>query len=238
MFIIPLAGLSSRFFKEGYTKPKYQLDLKGETVFSWSVKSFEKYFDTDKFVFIFRDFYDTKNFIEEEIKKLKITNYELICLLDETLGQADTVYQGLCKMNNDCDEEIYIFNIDSKIINFIKPSWTDDCDGYLEVFRGDGEHWSFAESQKNSNLVSRTAEKERISDLCSDGLYFFKNISLFKNLFLKARENNLVSNNEYYVAPLYNILIQEKGIVRYDLKEKRNILFCGTPYEYKKLLEE
>lgn len=33
MFIIPMAGLSSRFFKAGYTKPKYQLDLNGETVF-------------------------------------------------------------------------------------------------------------------------------------------------------------------------------------------------------------
>ena len=46
-----MAGLSSRFFKAGYTKPKYQLDLNGETVFSWSVRSFERYFKTDKFCF-------------------------------------------------------------------------------------------------------------------------------------------------------------------------------------------
>ena len=32
MFIIPMAGLSSRFFKAGYNKPKYQLDLNGESV--------------------------------------------------------------------------------------------------------------------------------------------------------------------------------------------------------------
>lgn len=44
MFIIPMAGLSSRFFKAGYNKPKYQLMLGKETVFSWAVKSFEKYF--------------------------------------------------------------------------------------------------------------------------------------------------------------------------------------------------
>ena len=106
MFIIPMAGLSSRFFKAGYTKPKYQLDLNGETVFSWSVRSFERYFKTDKFVFIYRDVYETKNFLEEEMKKLGISDYELVCLPEETLGQADTVYQGIVNIN--VEESIYI----------------------------------------------------------------------------------------------------------------------------------
>ena len=110
MFIIPMAGLSSRFFKAGYTKPKYQLDLNGETVFSWSVRSFERYFKTDKFVFIYRDVYDTKQFLEKAIVELGILDYELVCLPEETLGQADTVYQGINKLDH--DEEIYIFNID------------------------------------------------------------------------------------------------------------------------------
>ena len=54
MFIIPMAGLSSRFFKAGYTKPKYQLDLNGESIFAWSVKSFVQYFKSDKFIFHLR----------------------------------------------------------------------------------------------------------------------------------------------------------------------------------------
>ena len=63
MFIIPLAGLSSRFFKAGYTKPKYQLMLNNKTVFSWSLESFKNYFHTDYFLFICRGDYDTPNFI-------------------------------------------------------------------------------------------------------------------------------------------------------------------------------
>ncbi|HGG7172902.1 TPA: capsular biosynthesis protein, partial [Escherichia coli] len=33
MFVITMAGLSSRFFNAGYTVPKYQLPLHGQTVF-------------------------------------------------------------------------------------------------------------------------------------------------------------------------------------------------------------
>lgn len=236
MFVIPMAGLSSRFFKVGYTKPKYQLDLNGETVFSWAVKSFKNYFKTDKFIFIYRDVYETKDFLEVEIKNLGITDYELVCLPEETLGQADTVYQGIA--NIDSNEEIYIFNIDSRIIDFIKPKWAAECDGYLEVFKGEGEHWSFALAEENSRRVIRTTEKERISDLCSDGLYYFKKKSVFEKLFLSAKENQRTAKNEYYIAPLYNDLIEAGSTVFYDLIENYRILFCGTPDEYLQLLKK
>lgn len=236
MFIIPMAGLSSRFFKAGYTKPKYQLDLNGESVFAWSVKSFKQYFKSDKFVFIYRDVYETKQFLEKEVVKLGISDYELVCLPEETLGQADTVYQGIA--NIDSNEEIYIFNIDSRIIDFIKPKWAAECDGYLEVFKGEGDHWSFALAEENSRRVIRTTEKERISDLCSDGLYYFKKKSVFEKLFLSAKENQRTAKNEYYIAPLYNDLIETGSTVFYDLIENYRILFCGTPDEYLQLLKK
>ena len=125
MFIIPMAGLSSRFFKAGFSVPKYQLTLGSETVFSWSVKSFKNYFESDKFIFIYRDIFDTHNFILSEISSLKIKNFEIICLDDTTKGQADTVYQGLLRINS--NEELFIFNIDSKIKNFIKIIWNVFC---------------------------------------------------------------------------------------------------------------
>lgn len=230
-----MAGLSSRFFKAGYDKPKYQLMLGEETVFSWAVKSFEKYFQTDKFVFIYRDVYDTSRFIQSELEKLGILDYELVCLPKETLGQADTVYQGISHIIS--DEEIYIFNIDSKILNFQKPSWTSECDGYLEVFKGEGDNWSFVlPDNKNSLRVLRTTEKERISDLCSDGLYYFRKKSIFEKLFLEAKQNNKTAKGEYYIAPLYNQMIDDDLNVFYNLIDGDDILFCGTPDEYHELL--
>lgn len=231
MIVIPMAGLSSRFFKAGYDVPKYQLDLNGQTVFSWAVSSFEKYFKTDSFVFIYRDVFNTRNFIELEIKELGIVNYQLVCLENETLGQADTVYQGLQKINTNSDDEIFIFNIDSKLLNFTKPKWIDDCDAYLEVFKGEGSHWSFIE-KGDGNLVIRTTEKDRISNLCSNGLYYFKSSQSFKGLVEFALANQYMVNNELYIAPLYNLMIQKHQIVRYQEVEFDEILFCGTPDEY------
>ena len=40
MIVIPMAGLSSRFTKAGYTKPKYMLPLAGKSVFAHSIESF------------------------------------------------------------------------------------------------------------------------------------------------------------------------------------------------------
>ncbi|NOL51767.1 glycosyltransferase family 2 protein [Pelistega suis] len=234
MFIIPMAGLSSRFSQAGYTLPKYQLSLHGETVFGWSVRSFENYFTTDKFVFIYRQMNDTAAFLETEIARLGIVDYTLVCLDEPTQGQADTVYQGLRDIKS--DEGLYIFNIDSQINTFIKPSWVENCDGYLQVFKGEGEHWSFVQADAYSKNVIQTTEKERISDLCSNGLYYFKNKALFERLFLQAKEQGQTIKNEFYIAPLYNALIAEKGVVYYDLINAMDMQFCGTPEEYQQQL--
>lgn len=231
MIVIPMAGLSSRFFKAGYDVPKYQLDLHGQTVFSWAVSSFEQYFKTDLFVFIYRDVFDTKKFIESEIQELGILNYQLVCLENETLGQADTVYQGLQKINTNSDDEIFIFNIDSKLLNFAKPEWLEDCAAYLEVFKGEGSHWSFIEKGEG-NLVIRTTEKDRISNLCSNGLYYFQSSQYFKGLVEFALANQYLVNNELYIAPLYNLMIKDHQVVRYQEVNFDEILFCGTPDEY------
>ena len=234
MIVIPMAGLSKRFFDAGFTVPKYQLQLHGESVFSWSLKSFSKYFDNTLFLFVYRDIFDTKSFILKEIKRLGILNYRLFCLKEQTKGQAETVYKGLMNCPN-LQEELFIFNIDSKILDFEKPLWLNQCDGYLEVFKGIGDHWSFV-LPKNEKEVILTAEKKRISNLCSDGLYYFKNTQIFKDLFLMAKEKKLTVNTEYYIAPLYNLLIEQKLKVFYNEIPASNLLFCGTPKEYENIV--
>lgn len=49
IIIFPMAGLSSRFAKAGYDKPKYMLDLKGNSVFFHAVNSFKNILKTLNF---------------------------------------------------------------------------------------------------------------------------------------------------------------------------------------------
>lgn len=233
MIVIPMAGLSSRFFKEGYLLPKYMLDVNGITLFEWAVSSFSNYYKTDHFVFIILAHYDTESFVREQVEKIGIVSYEIVILNEVTKGQAETVYKGICHYTN--DDQLYIFNIDSRLNNFNKVDDLNNIEGYLEVFEGEGEHWSFVLPGRN-NEVLKTTEKERISNLCSNGLYYFKSSAQFKHHV--EREVEIYAGAEIYIAPLYNYYIQNSQSVIYKKVLKDDIEFCGTPQEYTDYLKK
>ena len=233
MIVFPMAGLSSRFYKEGYTKPKFELSLGGITVFERSVLSFSKYFETDDFLFICRKELAAKDFIKKALNKIGVHNFKILELESETLGQADTVYQGI----RNIDEEVYIFNIDTFLLDFEKPSWVDSCNGYLEVFQITGKNWSFVEPGEDNNVI-RTTEKDRISDLCSNGLYYFSSSKVFCSLVEKCILNKIFVKGELYIAPLYNELIGDAKKVKYHVIAREKIELCGTPDEYLLLQEK
>lgn len=238
MFVIPMVGKSSRFFKEGYDQPKYKLDINGQSVFEKSVRSFENYFDTDKFLFLVRSDFNAAEYVAESAESMGIRDFSIVIFDQETQGQADTVYQGLAKAESffSPDEPLYIFNIDTFRPGFKKSSKSDNA-GYLEVFKGEGTHWSFALPGENENVL-KTAEKDRISDLCSNGLYFFKTRSIFNSSFEHSVRENLKEKGEFYIAPLYNHLIKNGLTVSYELIPASEIVFCGTPDEYKAILNK
>lgn len=240
MIVIPMAGLSSRFFKAGYTKPKYMLELNGEPLFDTCVKSFSSYFESEHFVFIVRDVYGTLNFVNDRLARLGVKNYHIHVLEQETRGQAETVYLAL---NKDLNREsaITIFNIDTIRPNFSYPSDVIGTSSYLEVFKGEGENWSFVlPSSRNSFDVIKTTEKKPISDLCCTGLYHFSTISEYRD----AYEHYLTlpkeswDAGELYVAPLYNHLIEQGRTVKYHVVDRSEVIFCGTPAEYESLKAE
>ena len=236
MIVIPMAGLSSRFFTAGFDVPKYQLKINDYYVFDLALKSFEKYFDTELFVIVLRDCFNTKAFVESRLRALKIKQYKIKVLDFETQGQAETVFLGIDDPDISDNEPLYIFNIDTFRYGFTKPDFINECAGYLEVFHGDGEHWSFIEIDDTDTVV-RTTEKQRISDLCSDGLYYFASKFLYMKLLAEAKQQQLLVNNELYIAPIYNLLIQQGAQVRYHCINSNEIDFCGTPDEYAALIE-
>jgi NDP-sugar pyrophosphorylase family protein len=233
MIVMPMAGLSSRFTKAGYTLPKYMLKAFDKPLFDYAVESFQAYFQQEDFLFICRDIHDTEAFINARCSALGIKSYQISTLTAPTEGQAETVALGL-KQAQTHDTAITVFNIDTFRRNFTFPSFINDCDGYLEVFEGTGSNWSYAKPESDkSNRVIETAEKNPISNLCSTGLYHFKKASNFLAAFEEAMSNKggLV-NNEYYIAPLYNTLIKKGLDIRYDLVPFEDITFCGVPEEY------
>lgn len=233
MIVIPMAGLSSRFFKAGYTEPKYMLPAHGKSLFEHALLSFNQYFQTHTFLFIVRDIYSTPLFVEQRCNILGIKDYIIVILKEETRGQAETAYLGLREISGDIP--VTIFNIDTFRPNFTFPQITNRCDGYLEVFKGSGDNWSYAKPlSKNSDIVIETAEKKPISNLCSTGLYHFNKLNDFNFAFKLeiTKPTSEWQKKELYIAPLYNTLIKSGKDIRFNLIEKEQVIFCGIPHEY------
>jgi hypothetical protein len=80
-------------------------------------------------------------------------------------------------------------------------------------------------------------EKERISELCSNGLYYFASLSTFASALKSYRLKHSGVKGELYVAPLYNELIECGMLVTYKLVPASEIGFCGVPDEYTALCQ-
>ena len=86
--------------------------------------------------------------------------------------------------------------------------------------------------------ILRTTEKVKISNLCSDGLYYFKSQREFCKIFEEAQNARDLVNNEFYIAPLYNRLIQNGKNIMYQEIPLSFLDFSGTPTEYENLLKK
>lgn len=237
MIIIPMAGLSSRFAKAGYDKPKFMLEAHEKTLFFHSVNSFQAYFESESFLFIALGSEEVKLFIDSECQQLGVNNYTVVLLDKPTSGQAETVYQGIIKANVGEGERILIFNIDTIRPDFVFPDSFEisEIDGYLETFIGEGRNWSNVLPADGGEFkVQLTAEKQEISEFCCTGLYYFSKSSLFKDAYSHYADLPVedLDAGERYIAPMYNYLISRGNDIRYSVILKKEVIFCGVPAEF------
>jgi hypothetical protein len=246
MIVIPMAGQSRRFREAGYARPKYELPLQGESLFARCVRSFERYFESERFLFIARREFEAERFVAAQCARLGIRDHCTVTLDQGTRGQAETVLLGLRRAGCDANDAILVFNIDTIRPGYAFPPEALHADGYLDVVRADGEHWSFVRPAASfTRRVAETSEKRRISALCCTGLYYFARAADFTaacDAALHSADdaddggNYLARWGEAYIAPLYNDLIAAGKHIVYVEAPSRQVLFAGTPVEYEALL--
>jgi hypothetical protein len=94
-----------------------------------------------------------------------------------------------------------------------------------------GDHWSFVKLGEDGWAVD-LAEKKRISDYASIGLYWFAQAKLYVHAYDRffTDPGNLV-RGERYIAPLYRQLLVEGGKVSISDLPLKNVHVLGTPAE-------
>lgn len=234
MIVIPMAGTSRRFLDAGYENAKFMLPLWDGYVFDYAVSSFADQFSDTEILFIYRQTRSQKEFLESRVRALGIKHAHLCALEELTAGQAETVEVGIDRAELAPETPLTIFNIDTFRLPWVRPPGIPGkADGWLEVFRGEGDNWSFVRPADEPGLAAETTEKVPISDLCCTGLYHFATADLFKEALAEERRNP--SSPELYIAPIYNHLIERGHRIGYGVIESDAVLFCGVPNEYEEL---
>jgi hypothetical protein len=231
VIVIPLAGRSQRFYDAGYDRPKFMLQLEGRSVFAHAVGSFAAAFASTPFLFVAAE--EALPFVRREAAALGVAQFEVVGLDAVSAGQAQTVERGLDAIG--WAGPLTIFNIDTFRPGFAFPDEPlASADGWLEVFRGAGDNWSYVKPAPDGPWALQTAEKRPISDLCCTGLYHFAEAAAFRSAL--AAERAAPQARELYVAPLYNHLIARGARIGWRLIAPSEVVFCGTPSEYQALL--
>jgi NDP-sugar pyrophosphorylase family protein len=224
MIVIPLAGKSTRFRNEGINIPKWSLEVGDKTVLSRAIESILESRNGCEKILIGLPASLYENFDESLDPKI-IGLLEVVELDDETSGQADTVYRMLQKQSFDKSERLVIWCGDSAFradaFNFgaVTGNW-------ILVSELPGDHWSFVKVLEGK--VVEVAEKRRISDFTSLGLYAFETIETFLGT---SPDVIHPEYEESFVAPLFNRLIDQNNNVKFFQIEAGDYFRLGTPVE-------
>lgn len=237
--VITMGGLGSRFRKAGYNVPKYMIEAKGKTLFEWSLISLQGYNDIAKqyiFIAMKDEKNDVKGFIKRQCEKMQLPSYKIIIIDYLTDGQATTAM--LAKKYWQREDALLIYNIDTYVEAGAMNSAELKGDGFIPCFKAAGEHWSFVRLDAEGKAVE-IKEKQRISDNCTLGAYYFKSCALYEDLYAEfyAKAENLVKG-EKYVAPLYNYLLEKGGEIYISDIAPQKVHVLGTPEELQVFLHE
>lgn len=230
--IITMAGMGSRFKEAGYNVPKYEIIVKGKSLFYWSIFSLNNFINiASNYIFIVRKEDEARSFIETECKALNIKKYKVVEIDFLTDGQATTVLfaKEFWKEN----ESLLIYNIDTHVNPIALDFLNEEVDGWIPCFEGEGEKWSFVKLNDLGEAIE-VREKKRISQYATIGLYWFSEAKLYLDMYQRyfAKEGN-EEKGEKYIAPLYNQMISDGLKVKITNIPNEHVHILGTPEDVK-----
>lgn len=234
--IITMAGMGSRFRKAGYDCPKYMIEAKGKTLFEWSMDSLLGYREhISKYIFVIRSGDHGTAFIKRYCDKYGFLNIHIIELEETTDGQATTCMLAISAC--DPDKAILVYNIDTYVEPYELKYENISGDGHIPCFNAPGTHWSFVKLDEYGKVIE-VREKERISDNCTLGAYYFSSANLYNKLYEEFYLLNKRDSGEKYIAPLYNLMIEKNMEVTINMVDSDKVHVLGTPEELKRFLDK
>jgi dTDP-glucose pyrophosphorylase len=225
--VMPMAGRGSRFAERGIATPKPLIPVRGKPMYAWATDGLPLGL-AKRLIFICLGEHLADGTLESDIRARYAAHQPVIIPLNQvTEGQACTVL--MAREWIDSDEPLLVFNADTYCHTTLPHALEKlgpRVDGVLDVFEAAGDKWSFARLGQDDRVLE-TAEKRRISNWATTGLYYFRRGRDFVRDATDMIEANERSNNEFYVAPVYNRLIAAGADIRAN--KVPSVWVLGTP---------
>jgi dTDP-glucose pyrophosphorylase len=228
--VIPMAGKGSRFANAGFKDPKPLIPVHGIPMIRLVISNLRPSCK-HRFIFICqRDHYASYGL--NELLPQWTTDPEVVLLDDITEGAACTVLTAKNLINN--ADPLMIANsdqyVDSSIDQYLADLESRLLDGLIMTMTANDPKWSFA-ATNSDGMVKRVAEKEPISHDATVGIYNFACGSDFVDAAEAMIEANERVNGEFYVAPVYNRMVEAgKRIGIYGIgSDGQGMHGLGTP---------
>ena len=252
--VLPIAGRGSRFKAQEDKNPEYGgpkpiINVKGYPMVRWATGSlpFIKHPDQnvdcglvvkpEDLIFIALREHDEEYKISHVLKSFYGNGINIIFLDEVTRGAAETALAAKEFINN--DEPVIISDSDHFFDGQALAQEIIDnpgVDGLIPVFKVlDGNpKWSFSRLGKDG-FVDLVAEKQPISKWANIGGYYFGKGSEFIKAAQEVVDKGEYTNNEFYIAPIYNKIIQKGGKIKLAYPKYAHGL--GTPEDLEYFIE-
>lgn len=230
--LIPMAGAGSRFFQAGYKKPKPLIDVAGKPMIQRVVQNINLP-DVEHIFIVQASHIGKYPEIKEYLKKC-VKNSRIVTIDGVTEGAACTTLLAEGYID---DSPLLIANADQWVDwdseHFIQ--FSKKHDGTIPFFLSDSPKHSYSRIDYSTGYITQVAEKQVISNFATVGIYYWNNGREYISCAQEMIKKNVRFNNEFYICPVYNILINSRGgkIKPYPVFEMRGM---GTPEELNKFL--
>ena len=239
--VLPMAGRGSRFSECGYELPKPLIDVDGLPMIIKAIKCLPQ---CDNNTFICLEEHIDKYKLDETLSSF-YSGCDILPISMTTEGQACTCELGIDYSNLDLDKPILISACDNGVYY--------DTEKYLDLVNDESNDiivWSFRNNQTSkvnpdmyawldvyeNDMIKHVSCKKFIYDdplktHAIIGTMFFRKARYFIDGLKKNYEENIRSNNEFYVDDVLNQNI--KSGLKVKVFEVENYICWGTPDDYK-----
>ena len=227
--VVPMAGYGNRFAKSGYKLPKPLIEVFGKPMVKLVIDNITPNIE-HRFIFICLHDHVKKFQIDQKL--LSWVNNAIIISIDGiTEGAASTVLLSSKFIDN--NNPLMIVNCDqwinTSIDSYLYYMEKENADGLIMTIKANDPKFSFVKTVNNS--VIGVYEKEVVSSEATVGIYNYKYGSDFVKSANSMIKKNIRTNNEFYIAPVYNELINNSGrVLYYNIGNVYKDMYClGTP---------